>query len=170
MTEVGGDETTIHGVALALAVDADGPRAGVLVLGPAGAGKSALALDLIHTCPWRRSALVADDVVILETRFENGSRIVQARAPQPIAGRIEARGFGPVSAPTAGLARLVVGFDLAATPERVPAPGAPAGFRVSDFPVYPFRLDAPAPAARLRAAVRSILVDKSNDARTIADC
>ncbi len=66
---------------------------GVLVAGPSGSGKTALALALIAHCrQWGVfGALLADDQVLVEPA--NG-RIVM-RAPSPIAGLVEVRGFGP---------------------------------------------------------------------------
>ncbi len=142
----------IHATALALAVDADGPLAGVLLLGPSGAGKSALALAAIEDCPWRRTALVADDAV--EIQAKGGRATASARAP--VKGLIEVRGFGPAPVRAAPSAALVAAFDLAAPAERLPEPGAyPLGEGLS-LPLYPFKPGEAGPA-RLRVAVRSIL-------------
>lgn len=67
--------------------------AGVLILGPSGAGKSSLALRIIEMLRGQGgfAALVADDRVWVEA--VNG-RLV-AEVPQPIAGLVEIRGFGP---------------------------------------------------------------------------
>lgn len=145
-------DTLIHGVAVAVAVDPDGPLAGVLLLAPSGCGKSALALALVETCPWRRTALVADDAVILS--LEKGA--VVARPPAAIAGLIEIRGFGPIGVRAVGNARLVAGFDLAAPAERLPDPEERALSDQITLPVWPFQPGESA-AIRLRAALRSIL-------------
>jgi HPr kinase/phosphorylase len=58
----------------------------VLITGPAGSGKSALALELIAT----GAQLVADDGVILRRVGDS----ILARAPDAIRGLIEARGVG----------------------------------------------------------------------------
>lgn len=70
--------------------------AGVLILGASGAGKSSLALALIGLLHSRRrfATLVADDRVWVEAQ---GGRLV-AEVPQPIAGLVEIRGFGPARA------------------------------------------------------------------------
>ncbi len=81
----------VQGVALGVAVDADGPLAGLLLLGESGIGKSSLALSLIDQCQWQRSALVADDVVIL--KVHQGQLL--GRSPIAIKNLIEIRGFGP---------------------------------------------------------------------------
>jgi HPr kinase/phosphorylase len=57
-----------------------------LITGPAGVGKSALALELIAL----GAQLVADDRVIL---MRDGEQVL-ARAPNAIRGLIEARGVG----------------------------------------------------------------------------
>ncbi len=59
---------------------------GLLICGPAGSGKSAVALELMAY----GARLVADDQTVLQAV---GDRLI-ARAPEPIAGRIEARGLG----------------------------------------------------------------------------
>lgn len=78
--------------------------AGLLIRGPSGAGKSRLALALIDLCRARGrfAALVADDRVWLSA---HGGRLVAA-APQPIAGLVEIRGYGP--APLAHEKRAVI--------------------------------------------------------------
>jgi HPr kinase/phosphorylase len=70
----------LHASAVAL-----GDRA-ALIIGPAGSGKSSLALQLLAL----GGQLVADDGVILR---RDGDRLL-ARAPDPIRGLIEARGVG----------------------------------------------------------------------------
>ncbi|WBU55663.1 HPr kinase/phosphorylase [Paracoccus sediminicola] len=94
----------------ASAVAYDG--AGVLILGPSGSGKSALALQMIGL----GAVLIADDRVEL-TAGEAG---VIAAAPAAIAGLIEARGVGLIRAPHAA-ARLRLVVDLGRTEtERLP--------------------------------------------------
>ncbi len=91
----------VHGTCVAR----DG--AGVLLLGPAGAGKSDLALRLMA----RGFDLVADDQVLIE----DGT----ARPPAPLAGLLEVRGLGILSVPHATTARLVLAVELGAS-ERLP--------------------------------------------------
>lgn len=145
-------EILIHGVAIAVAVDPDGPLAGVLLIAPSGCGKSALALAMIEACPWRRSALVADDAVILS----NETGAVLARPPAPIAGLIEIRGFGPVRVRAVARVRIVAGFDLAAPSARLPDPERRALSDQITLPLWPFQ-PGEGGAIRLRAALRSIL-------------
>jgi len=59
---------------------------GLLIRGPSGSGKSALALALMAL----GATLVADDRVLVT--LEQGT--LMARAPGPVAGLIEARGLG----------------------------------------------------------------------------
>ncbi len=88
--------------------------AAVLIRGPAGAGKSTLALQLVGL----GAALVADDLVAL-ARAGDG---VTARCPNPaLAGAIEARGLGLVRAPHRAEARVaLVALVQAAAPPRLP--------------------------------------------------
>lgn len=96
----------LHGSCVAL-----GDR-GVLILGPAGAGKSALAVQLIGL----GAQLVADDRVIVEA---DG----RARAPATIAGLVEMRGLGLMRLAARPSARLVLTVDLAAeSVSRLPQP------------------------------------------------
>ncbi|GAB4518619.1 MAG: hypothetical protein Kow00133_03800 [Amphiplicatus sp.] len=142
----------VHGVALALAVDPDGPLAGTLLLGRAGAGKSALAVAAVETCPWRRTALVADDAVLIET----DGKSVWVSAPERIRGLVELRGFGPVPIRALARARLIAAFDLDAPGARVPQPAAFEAGRGARLPLYPFAQGPDGPI-RLRMALRAIL-------------
>ena len=98
----------IHGSCVAL----DG--AGVLLLGPPGAGKSDLALRLMD----RGFMLVADDRVDVE----NGI----ARPPAALAGLLEVRGLGLLRLPHLAQARLALAVRLGVSPERLPAPAIDA--------------------------------------------
>jgi HPr kinase/phosphorylase len=90
---------------------------GLLILGPSGSGKSALALQLMAL----GARLVADDRVDLERR---GDEVV-ARCPPELSGLIEARGLGLLRADPLDEARLVLVADLASPPaERLPKPRA----------------------------------------------
>lgn len=79
-----------------------GPR-GVLILGRSGSGKSSLALQLMAL----GAVLIADDQT--ELFLKNG--VVWARAPEAIAGLIEARGVGVLNA-AAGSAPICTVVDL----------------------------------------------------------
>jgi HPr kinase/phosphorylase len=81
--------------------------AGVLLLGPAGAGKSDLALRLLS----RGFDLVADDQVLIE----DGA----ARPAAALAGLLEVRGLGILRLPHAAPARLALAVELGLS-ERLP--------------------------------------------------
>jgi HPr kinase/phosphorylase len=99
----------VHGSAVSVA------GRGILILGASGAGKSALALALAG----RGAALVADDRVVLSRR---GNALV-ARAPEAIAGMIEARGIGLLRLPAVPEAVLALAVDLDRPPSaRMPQP------------------------------------------------
>ncbi|MCV2864016.1 HPr kinase/phosphorylase [Albidovulum sediminicola] len=76
----------------------------MLILGPSGSGKSALALQLMAL----GCTLVADDGVRVEAR---GGQAL-ASAPEAIRGMIEARGVGLLAAETAPAAAVVLAVDL----------------------------------------------------------
>lgn len=145
-------EALLHATAVALAVDPDGPLFGALFLGRSGAGKTALAHALIFGCPWRRTALVADDAVFVGVT-ENR---LWACGGAAIAGLSEARGFGPAPTPSLAAHALSAGFDLDAPVTRF----EDARYLPLDtgrlLPIYPFAAGSEC-AARLRVAVRAIL-------------
>lgn len=95
-------------------------EAGLLILGPSGIGKSALARRLVaaRAAAGGFAALVADDRVLVE---RHGGRLV-ARPHPALAGLAEHRGLGirPVPHEGAAVLRLVVELT------RKPAPRLPA--------------------------------------------
>jgi HPr kinase/phosphorylase len=82
--------------------------AGVLLCGASGAGKSAVALELIA----RGAKLVADD----RTELFVKDGLLFGRAPLPIAGLVEAREVGIVRLPFAKRARIALVVELRAGP------------------------------------------------------
>lgn len=104
-----------------------GPRA-VLILGASGSGKSALGLQLMA----HGADLVADDRT--ELRAEGG-RVI-ARAPDAIAGLIEARGMGILRAVPRGQAEVTLVVDL----DRVAGDRMPQALKTSllgiDLPLF----------------------------------
>lgn len=97
----------LHASAVAL-----GGRA-LLITGPAGSGKSALALELMAL----GARLVADDGVILR---RDGDRLL-ARAPDAIRGLIEARGVGLLRADPIDDVPVALVVDMGRTEtERLP--------------------------------------------------
>ena len=85
--------------------------AGVLLLGPAGSGKSDLALRLLD----RGFVLVADDRVDIVDGM--------ASPPAQLAGLLEVRGLGLLRMPHAAPARLALAVKLGADVPRLPEPG-----------------------------------------------
>ncbi len=110
--------STIHASAVLV-----GARA-VLIRGPAGSGKSRLALDLIEAAAAGRvrfARLVVDDRAEFEPR--HGRLLV--RPPAAIAGLIEIRGLGIRRLPFEPVAVVGTIVDLAAgDARRLPLPGA----------------------------------------------
>ncbi len=88
----------------------------VLLIGESGAGKSDLALRLLD----RRWRLVADDRTIL---WRSGGRLF-VRAPDTIAGLMEARGLGILVVDTLPLAEAALAVRCEPAPERLPEPEA----------------------------------------------
>ncbi len=88
---------------------------GALIEGPSGSGKSDLALRALDA-GW---SLVADDRTLL---WASGGRLF-GRAPDALAGLIEARGLGILPAPRRAFAevRLIVHCVPAETVERLPS-------------------------------------------------
>lgn len=118
---------------------------GVLITGPSGAGKSALALQLIGM----GAQLVSDD----RTEIFGAGPDLMARAPESIAGLIEARGVGIIELPYLAQARLTLVVDMAQT-ERQRLPEAHFT-RLLDKPLSCLhKIDAPYFAAGVNAYVR----------------
>jgi len=92
------DVITLHASCVALY------ERGVLLCGPSGSGKSALALELMA----RGAILVADD----RTEVFRDGAVLHARAPKTISGLIEARGVGLLRAEALAQVRLCVLVDL----------------------------------------------------------
>jgi len=88
---------------------------GLLITGPAGCGKSSLALDLMS----RGAELVADDQTELVL---DGDRLM-ARCPAALLGLIEARGVGILRAKALATADIVLVADLSQSETaRLPQP------------------------------------------------
>ncbi len=111
-----------------------------------------LALAAIEACPFGRTALIADDQVVIGP---GGA----ASAPEALKGLIEVRGLGPARVRTIASARLVAAFDLGSDAPRMPVIGRRMFAPDADLPVIPFpRAGAEGAAAhRLRVIVRQVL-------------
>lgn len=123
---------------------------GVLLTGPAGAGKSSLALRLIAA----GARLVADDRVAVSA----AAGLAMARPVPGLAGWIEARGAGLgrlAYEPAAALA-LVVQLDPGTAMERLPDPAETrvAGVALPLLTLDPARADAVALVRLAAAAAR----------------
>lgn len=121
-------------------------------MGASGAGKSELALRLIH----EGALLVSDD----QTDIENSTGVWVARAPERIAGLLEIRGIGivRVATKTQTIVRLVVELT-AKSIERMPEPArwCPAEAGGSAIPLVVLQGSEPALPAKLRSALLSVL-------------
>ena len=91
----------------------------VLILGASGSGKSGLALRMMAL----GAGLIADDRVMIGIRDGR----LEAWAPEPIAGLIEARGVGLLRAPAEAAAEVVLAVDL----DRAPAARMPQCGRIT---------------------------------------
>lgn len=90
---------------------------GALIEGPSGVGKSDLALRALD----QGFCLVADDRTLV---FVSGGKLF-GRAPEPLAGLIEARGLGVLSQPYRPFCRIDLLVRCVAEPravERLPDP------------------------------------------------
>ena len=135
--------TQIH----ATAVEIDG--AGVIIRGPAGSGKSDLALRLIDN----GAMLVADDRTDLEV--EDGRLF--ASAPETLAGLLEVRGLGIVELTPIARTAVTLVVDLVPSDriERLPASAKAEilGITLPSIRLAPFETSA---AIKLRLALDAV--------------
>jgi hypothetical protein len=124
-----------------IAVRIGGAWRGVLIEGPAGAGKSDLALR----CVAEGFDLVADDRVIVWT---SAGRLF-GRAPDTLFGRLEIRGLDVVSIPARLLAEVALVVRCGAS-ERIPDPtfAEILGHSVPLLALDPLQASAPAKLSR----------------------
>jgi HPr kinase/phosphorylase len=121
---------------------------GILLRGPAGSGKSDLALRAID----RGAQLVADDQVVLDRDGEN----LMASAPSSLHGLIEIRGIGIMRMDAAAQVPVALVADLMDAPERLPEPRwcEIGGIDIPWLAVAPFEASAP---VKLRFALMAAL-------------
>ncbi len=123
---------------------------GALIEGPSGAGKSDLMLRALDV----GFRLVADDRAIV---WASGGRLY-GRAPDPIAGLIEARGHGVLAEPALRFAEVRLLAVCAAKGEPVERMPEPASETVAGIAIPRLRvqaLEASAPA-KLRRAMQHL--------------
>jgi serine kinase of HPr protein (carbohydrate metabolism regulator) len=122
-----------------------GRWAGALIEGPSGCGKSDLALRaLAHGL-----RLVADDRVEV---WASAGRLF-GRAPEPLAGLLEARGLGVLALTPLPLAEVALVVRCVARPERLPEPRwvEIAGVRLPTVELAALEASAPAKLSRALA-------------------
>lgn len=108
---------TIKGTCVAIA-NHDSEWRGILIRGKSGAGKSDLALRLLHNLGPDRACLVSDDYVEIEINQTSGAGVsLMASPPASIAGLIEVRGVGIVPLPFKESIALTMVVDLVARNE-----------------------------------------------------
>lgn len=137
----------VHGTAVRLG------RAGLLLRGPSGSGKSDLALRLVEA----GACLIADDQVALAP---DGAEIWLS-APPSIAGMIEVRGLGILRLPSAPRTALRLVCDLVPREqvERLPERGVfeYSGIAVPHVAFCAFDASTP---AKLRFTLRAMAGDE----------
>jgi len=107
----------------------------ILLLGPAGSGKSDFLLRLLRL----GFTLVADDQVLIEDGL--------ARAPESLAGLLEVRGLGLFRLPYLAAATLRLVITLGHEPERLPSPRRHATLDLPEITLDPALVSAPERAA-----------------------
>ncbi len=133
-----------------LALRHDGFWRGALIEGPSGAGKSDLALRALET----GFRLVADDRVVV---FISAGRLY-GKAPETLAGLVEARGLGVVAEPALPFCAIGLVVRCVAEPEAVERlPDARyatvLGLSVPAFDLWPREPSAP---SKLRRMMQSL--------------
>jgi HPr kinase/phosphorylase len=141
-----GGETCLHASCVAVS------GAGVVLVGPSGSGKSDVALRLIDA----GGRLVADDRLVVERR---GGHLF-GRAPETLAGLIEARGLGIMKVEHCSSAPLCLIVELGevSLSSRLPERRT---FELLGLAVPCVRLDAQAAStcAKIKLALRAEWVE-----------
>ena len=129
---------------------------GVLIEGPSGAGKSDLALRMLDQ-GW---TLIADDRTLV---WISGGRL-WGRAPDVLAGLIEARGLGVVAAPQRAFAPIALAAQCVESEaiERMPEPAALA---ILGLPVPLIAIAASEPSAPAKLGRALSLLDSVDNRR-----
>lgn len=133
--------------------------AGVLITGPAQAGKSSLALALLES----GGQLVSDDQTLVKSSLQG----LIATAPEGLTGLIEIQGYGIVQLPphkVASAATLALCVTLVPAPqpvERLPEQDYQQLLSVK-MPRLVLRAHDPVAAAKVRAVLNYRLLDYTN--------
>ena len=119
----------------------DGIWCGALIVGVSGVGKSDLALRALS----QGFRLVADDRVVLWT----SGGTLYGRAPEALAGLIEARGLGIQVEPAINFCRIALSVRCGPY-QRMPEPSFEeyAGLSIPTISIEPFEASAPAKLGR----------------------
>jgi len=126
-------------------------RAGVLILGESGSGKSDLLLRLMD----EGAKLVSDD----RTELYVAKGRLHGRAPKSIAGLMEVRGLGVLAQPFAKSGTIALAVRLG-MPERMPEPAfyaPPKGLaRAKPTPMIVLDANTASAPARVRLALQAL--------------
>ena len=132
-----------------VALRLEGLWRGALITGPSGAGKSDLALRALEA----GFRLVADDRTLV---WASGGQLY-GRAPDALAGLIEARGLGVTPERALAFAQIVLVVRCAEAPqiERTPAPEVATVANLA-IPLSYLNAREPSAAAKLRRALQHL--------------
>jgi HPr kinase/phosphorylase len=133
--------------------------AGILLTGPAGAGKSSLALQLLDT----GGQLVCDDQTMITPALQG----LVATAPEGLAGLIEIHGHGIVQLPAHKIApAAVLALYVALVPASQPIERLPETTHqqvlATRIPRLTLRAHDPAAIAKIKAVLNYHLLDFTN--------
>ena len=158
-----GKPVPLQATGVGVALDHDGPLEGVILMGPSGIGKTSTALALIEGCPFQRSALIGDDMVLLST--DSGE--ILASPAQAMAGFAEIRGFGLTKARMSADTRLRLMVKLTdSVPTRVSSPTqaglGETGLSLPSITLKGHNIAATDLAIRIRSILRTFLTGQSH--------
>lgn len=134
----------------------DGGWRGVLIEGPSGAGKSDLALRALDQ-GW---SLIADDRTLV---WASGGRL-WGRAPDRLAGLIEARGLGVIAVPQRAFAPIVLAAQCA-PPDAIERVPDAALLTLLDLPIPLITVAAHQASAPAKLSRALSLLDSSDNRR-----